>query len=208
MENALDMVRAAGAIRTDGHFVYASGRHGSTYVNKDAIFPDTRVVHWLTLWLALRFRDDGVQAVVAPAVAGIVLSQWTAWHLEHWGGRGGVASVYAEKRGRGFVLRRGYDAVVAGKRTLVVEDVLTTGGTAAKVVRACRRAGATVIGVGALVDRGGVTAAALGVPKAEALVALPIESWGEAECPLCAAGVPVDTDVGKGAAFLSRTKAV
>jgi orotate phosphoribosyltransferase len=104
--------------------------------------------------------------------------------------------------GKARIFRRGYDALVAGRRVLVVEDILTTGGSARTVVQAVEKAGGTVVGVAALCNRGGVTADLLGSPQLYSLASVPLESWSAEECPLCASGVPVNTRLGKGAAFV------
>jgi orotate phosphoribosyltransferase len=88
---------------------------------------------------------------------------------------------------------------------LVVEDILTTGGSARLVVEAVAAAGGTVVGVGALCNRGGVSAQQIGAPVLFSLSTVPMESFAAEECPLCAAGVPVNTRVGKGAAFVARS---
>lgn len=104
-----------------------------------------------------------------------------------------------------FVLKRGYGKLVAGKKALVVEDVLTTGGSAKKVVEATRAFGGEVIGVGVLCNRGGVTPKDLAdVPKLFALVNLTLDAYDEADCPLCRDGVPMNTEVGKGKDWLAR----
>ncbi len=102
------------AIITDSHVVYTSGKHGSAYINKDAIYPHTIYTSRLCRMLAGQFVDDGVDVVIAPAVGGVILSQWTAHHLDGLG-------VYADKSGDGFVIKRGYDKLIIGKRVLVVE---------------------------------------------------------------------------------------
>jgi orotate phosphoribosyltransferase len=104
-----------------------------------------------------------------------------------------------------FVFRRGYDKLIPGKQVLVVEDVLTTGGTVKKVVGAVRELGGIVVGVGALVNRGGITAKDVGdVPRLGALINITLDVWDEKACPLCEQGVPINTDVGKGREFLDR----
>ena len=91
----------------------------------------------------------------------------------------------------------------AGRRVLVVEDIVTTGGSVRQTVAAVRTAGGQVTMVTALCNRGGVTAADLGVPVFSALVTLSLDSWEAASCPLCRDGVAVNTDVGKGREFLA-----
>lgn len=185
------------AILTDRHVVYTSGRHGSTYVNKDAVYPHTERVSDLCGLLAESVRGHYVEVVCGPALGGIILSQWTAHHLH-------ALAVYAEKApAGGLALRRGYDHVVSGRRVLVVEDVLNTGGSVRETVAAVRAAGGEVVAVAALCNRGGLTAADLDVPALHALVELTLESWDAASCPLCRDGVPVDTEVGKGREFLA-----
>ncbi len=104
-----------------------------------------------------------------------------------------------------FVLKRGYGKLVAGKKVLVAEDVLTTGGSARKVVEAVRAAGGNVIGVGVICNRGGVKPADLAdPPKLFALVNLTLETYYEADCPLCRDGVAMNTEVGKGKDWLAR----
>jgi orotate phosphoribosyltransferase len=89
----------------------------------------------------------------------------------------------------------------------VVEDVLNTGGSVRQAVAAVRAAGGEVVAVAALCNRGGVTAADLGVPAVVALVELSLDSWDAPACPLCRDGVPIDTRIGKGREFLSASGA-
>ena len=203
-DQALDLMRQVGAVLTNDHLVYTSGRHGSAYLNKDAIYPHTAATSALCAGIAAHFADRGVDAVIAPAVGGVILSQWTAHHLGAAGGQE-VLGLYADKVGDDFVIRRGYDRHLPGRTVLVVEDVLTTGGSVRKVVDAVRALGGDVAGAGVLCNRGGVSADDLGVPEIHALVTVDFASWAEADCPLCATGVPVNTAVGKGADFLARS---
>jgi len=196
------------AVITDSHVVYTSGKHGSAYVNKDAVYPHTHLTSRLCRAIAEKFLAKEPEVVLAPAVGGIILSQWVAYHLSELSGKE-VLGVYAEKTedGDGFVLRRGYDRLVAGKKTLVVEDVLTTGGSVKKAVETAKKAGADVLGVGALCNRGGIRAAELDAPELIALLQVKLDAWDAADCPLCARGVPVNTDVGKGREFLAKKAA-
>lgn len=195
---ATAILAEAGAVIRDSHVVYTSGRHGSAYVNKDAVYPRTDRVRELCVLLADAARPLDAEIVCGPAMGGIILSQWTGHHL-------GLPAVYAEKAPEGgMALRRGYDALVRGRRVLVVEDVVNTGGSLADAIAAVRAAGGTVVGAVALCNRGGVTADALGVPALTALVELSLDSWTPDECPLCRRGVPVNVAVGKGREFLAK----
>ncbi len=188
----------ARAIITGSHIVYTSGKHGSAYVNKDAVYPSTARVAELCRFLADASTPHRPEIVCGPAMGGIILAQWTGHHL-------GLPAVYAEKAPEGgMVLRRGYDKLVAGKRVLVVEDILNTGGSVKDAVAAVRAAGGIVVAVAALVNRGAVTAADVGVPALVALLDIALDAWDADACPLCRDGVPVNTDVGKGREFLAK----
>lgn len=210
-QEVLQLLGKVGAV-LQGHFVGVSWKHLSAYINKDAVYPHTIETSRLCRAIADRFADDNVQVVIAPAVGGVILSQWTADHLTGFGLKGEVLGVYADKVKVGgeddFVIKRGYDKLVAGKRVLVVEDLLTTGGSVRKVVAAVRAAGGNVIGVGVLCNRGGVTPADIGgVPKLFALANVKMDAWDEKSCPLCERNVPINTDVGHGREFLARKQA-
>lgn len=142
--------------------------------------------------------------VVAPA-GGVALTQWTVYHLNQLGYPGHVLAVYAEKDVNNFVFRRGYEQLIHGKNVLVVEDILTTGGSVMKVVEAVTVIDGHVLAVAALCNQGGATAEDLGVPELFSLTRLPLQSWTEDECPLCQQGIPVNVVVGRGRDFLIRT---
>lgn len=196
----------------DGHFVFTSGRHSSVYVNKDAVYARTSEISKLCRIIAAQFAGFDPQMVIAPAVGGVVLSQWTTHHLSTLSKRDfsvpdPVLAAYAEKSkdGREFVIKREYAKLIPGKRVLVVEDVLTTGGSAKSVVKAVRKIGGEVIGVGALFNRGNVTKRKLGgVPKLFSICNEKMDDWPEDKCSLCVDGVPINMDFGHGAEFLSR----
>lgn len=208
-QEVLQLLGKVGAVITDSHIVYTSGKHGPAYVNKDAVYPHTAETSRLCRAIAEQFSNRCVEVVIAPAIGGVILSQWTAHHLSEITGRE-VLGVYAEKSESGdtFVIRRGYDKLVSGKYVLVVEDVVTTGGSARKVIEATREIGGFVIGLGVLCNRGGITPQDVAdVPKLFALVNIQLDAWDEADCPLCSQGVPINTTVGKGREFLARKQA-
>lgn len=198
----LQIIQNVGAFRA-GHFVFNSGLHADTYINKDAIYPHVGYVSQLCRAMAERFKDDNVDVVLGPANGAIILSTWTAHHLTEILGRE-IYGVYADKDGDGgFIIRRGYDKLIAGKRVLVVEDLTATGGSIRKVLEAARAVGADVVGAIAICNRGGVTKGAVGnPPRFESLVDLHLEQWPAEVCELCKRNLPVNTDVGHGAEFL------
>lgn len=208
-ESILKIFEEFKTIITNSHVVYASGKHGSTYVNKDAIYPHTAKMSDLCCIIAKQFINENVKVVIAPAVGGVILSQWVAYHLSNIVGYE-VLGVYADKSddGKNFIIKRGYDKLVSGKNILVVEDILTTGGSVKKVIEATRAVGGNVIGLGALCNRGGITSQDVAdIPKLFSLITIGLESWDEKDCPLCAQNVPINTDIGKGREFLARKQA-
>jgi orotate phosphoribosyltransferase len=202
------ILERVGAIITDSHLVYTSGRHGSSYVNKDALYPHIKETSFICEQIAADFASADIEVVAGPTIGGVILAQWVAYHLEQHSGRP-VLAVYAEEEGssadRRRVFRRGYGELLQNRRVLIVEDILTTGISARLVVDAVRTSGGEPVGVGALCNRGGVTPETLAVPRLLALVEVPLQSFAAEECPLCRAGVPVETRVGKGAAFLAQS---
>lgn len=174
------------------------------YVDKKALWPHAASTSLIGREIAQAFVRDNVEVVIGPAMGAITLSHEVAEHLTRLTGRE-VLTVYAEKDGDGFKLSKHHAAIVKDRRVLVVEDVLTTGGSALKTVVLTRDTGGEVVGLGVLCNRGGVEAHDVGdVPKLHALVDITLESWPPDECRLCADGVPINTDVGRGKQFLAQ----
>lgn len=209
-DEILGLLKQSGALLTNDHFVFTNGNHSDNYVNKDALYPHTEYASKLGEAMATAAKDWDPEVVVSPALGGIVLVQWAGFHLTAALGRE-VLAVYAEKADgpeKSFVFTRGYDALVRGKRVLVVEDNLTTGGSVRKVVELVRATGGEVVGVVAMLNRGGVDAEAVGnPPHFEAIVEVELASWPAADCHLCRDGVPVNQKIGKGKKFVSAQAA-
>jgi len=192
------------AIITGSHIVYTSKRHGSDYVNKDAIYPNTKATDELCGFIAEHFKDAKVEVVVAPAVGGVILSHETAGRLTELTGQE-VLGIYADKEGDTLVFKRGYGEFIKGKRVLVVDDVLTTGGSVAKLVELVRSLDGEVVAVAVLCNRGGVKVEDIGnVPELFALVNVQMADFEESECPFCKASIPINIEVGKGKAYLAE----
>ncbi len=200
----------AEAIMSNSHFVYSSGRHSSVYINKDALYLHTGIIARLCAEMAQSYDADEIDVVVGPVLGGIVLSQWVTHALNERRTAGEVLAIYAEKEGDGpdktFVFHRGYDKYIAGKNILVVEDILTTGGSARQVIESVRKWGGNVIGLSALCNRGSVQSTAVGNVPLHQLVTITLETFTEDECPFCQQGVPINTELGKGRAFLAKTR--
>ena len=203
----LEILKETGGYITGSHIVATSGKHLDAYLNKDAIYPHTRAVSAVCKAIAELFKDANIEAVVGPSLGGIILSQWTAYHLSEITGKE-VLGLYTEKtEAKDQILTRGYDALVNGKRVLVVEDILTTGGSLAKVVRTVKTAGGTVVAACAMANRDPdkINEHVIGAPL-KTLASLRLPAWDEAACPMCKGKVPINTTVGKGRAYLADRK--
>lgn len=167
----------------DGHFRLSSGRHSNRFIQKFRILEDPTMVEQVAREIAAAFRDDRPTIVVSAAVGGIILGYEVARAL-------GTKAIFVEKENGLPVLRRSFH-LDPSDRALVVEDVVTTGGSAKEVLDVVRGSGAHIVGVGVIVRRG---EADFGV-RTHALLDMPIESHDPQECPQCKAGEAI-TDPG------------
>jgi orotate phosphoribosyltransferase len=165
-----------------GHFQLASGRHADTYLEKFRILQWPDITSEMCRRIAEHFRGQP-NLVAGPTTGGVILAFETARQLD-------LRNVIAERKdsGQGREFKRGFE-VGPDDRVLVVDDVLTTGGSIRDVIDAVRATGAEVVGVGVLVDRSG-GAVDFGVPFF-ACLAMAVESWTPDECPECKAETPL-----------------
>src|ERR1700716_444351 len=188
LHDAHEAFDAAGAFLR-GHFVYTSGRHGADYLEKFRILEDPRATTELGAMIAQEFVPLRPELVAGPTTGGIILAYEVARQL-------GVNAVYVERgESGGRVLRRGFE-ISPGSRVLVVDDVVTTGGSVAETHACIANAGGIVIGIGVLADR---TAGRAGpdVPFFACLMG-DFPSYSPDGCPQCAAGIPVAAPRGSG----------
>lgn len=207
MAQALEILKSVGAVITDSHFVLTTGRHSATYINKDALYSHPLESSKIGELFAQKYKDHVVDVVAAPALGGIILSQWTAYHLTKLKGKE-VQGVYTEKTpDKQQIFTRGYDKIVKGRNVLIIEDLTTTGGSVKKVVDTVKTVGGQVVGVCVMVNRDpkSVNSESVGAPFA-ALDELVVESYEEKNCPLCAKNVPINIDVGHGRKYLEHKK--
>ena len=186
--DARQAFEAAGAFLR-GHFVYTSGRHGADYLEKFRILEDPKTTTALAAMIANEFRSLTPELVAGPTTGGIILAYEVARQL-------GVNAVYVE-RGEpgGRTLRRGFE-IPPGARVLVVDDVVTTGGSVTETEACITNAGGAVIGIGVLADRTAGRAATTAPFFACLTVDFP--SYPPDSCPQCAAGIPVAAPRGSG----------
>lgn len=207
-EQVVAALKHIDALITGSHIVYTSGRHGTDYINPDVLYEHEEETMKICRALASKFTNEKIEVVVGPAEGGNKISEAVAVEFYFLTGRM-IQSVRTEKTKRGFRVEGCYDTASAenpfkGKITLVVEDILNTGYSTRKVIQLVRRGGGKVIAVGAIWNRGGVSRVDLDVPRLSTLVHQRLNSWSEEQCPLCAQGVPINTAVGHGKAFLVR----
>ena len=188
---ALQAFESAGAFLR-GHFVYTSGRHGADYLEKFRILEDPGGTAALAAMIAEQFGKSQIQLVAGPTMGGIILAYEVARHL-------GVDAVYVERGEHGGrVLRRGF-TIPSGTRVLVVDDVVTTGGSVAETQACITESRGLVAGIGVLVDRTGGRMRTT-VPYFACLT-LDFPSYAPEECPLCAAHVPIAQSRGSAKKF-------
>ena len=170
-----------------GHFRLSSGKHSDTYLQCALALQDPTTALRLGSALATRLGDVSVDTVVSPALGGVLAGFAVAAALD-------ARFVFTERSpDRTMTLRRG-QRVAPNERVLVVEDVVTTGGSAMEAVAVCEAAGARVVGLASLVDRSrGLDASQRPRMAPTALLQVTAQAWDAADCPLCRDGVPLDT---------------
>ncbi|MFI5058493.1 MAG: orotate phosphoribosyltransferase [Candidatus Acidiferrales bacterium] len=180
------MFESSGAIR-NGHFELSSGLHSGTYVQCALVLQYPRYAEKLGQALAALFSDAHIDAVVSPAMGGVIIGQEVARALpELKGSAGGVPALFVERDASGtMTLRRGF-SLRPDQHILVIEDVWTTGGSTLEAMQVVEEAGGRVVGAGALIDR---TGGKIDFPvESQALLDLPIASYDPEDCPSCREG--------------------
>lgn len=178
--DVLALFRESGAL-LEGHFQLSSGLHSAGYLQCALVLQHPRHAEALGRALAAAFPAAGATAVLSPALGGVVIGHEVARAL-------GVRALFAERQNGVLTLRRGFH-LDSSDRVIVVEDVVTTGGSTRETMDVARKAGAGVVAAGAVIDRS-AGSPDLGVPF-QALVTLSLATYQPESCPLCAAGKPI-----------------
>ena len=176
-QEAIDIFTRSGALM-EGHFKLTSGRHSNRYMQCAQVLQYPQYTEQLARHIAAKYADEKIDMVIGPAMGGIIVAYEVARQLK-------VPSIFCERENGQMTLRRGF-AIEPGSRLLVVEDVVTTGGSVMEVMEIVRSAGGVVAGVAVLVDRS-AGKVDFGVRK-EAVLTMDIESWPPDDCPLCRDG--------------------
>lgn len=178
-DDVLDLFRKSGAL-LEGHFRLTSGLHSERYLQSALVLQYPEFATGLGHALAERTRHLDPTVVLSPALGGIVIGQEVGRAL-------GVRAIFAERQEGALTLRRGF-TVSSSDRVLVVEDVMTTGGSTRETAQVAEQHGAHVVGAAAIIDRG-ANASQLGLPL-QALVDMQVPTYQPDQCPLCAKGSP------------------
>lgn len=179
-QEIIAMLKEAGVL-LEGHFLLTSGRHSDKYMQCAKIFQDAKYSVPLCAELVAQYRDENVELVIGPAIGAISMSYEVGKQL-------GVRNIFAERENGVMTLRRGF-TIEKGERVLIVEDVVTTGGSVREVMNLVRACGGEIVGVGSIVDRTG-GAIDFGVPYRSAF-SMDITSYEPENCPICKTGMPL-----------------
>lgn len=166
----------------DGHFVLTSGLHSPHYVEKFNVLQKPEYTEKLCKAMAEKFKDANIETVVGPMTGGILLAHETGKAL-------GTRAIFTERVDGKMTFRRGF-SLHEGERCLIVEDIVTTGGSIKEVIEVVKAHGGIPVAVSMLVDRSGGKANFGDVP-CEALLHMNVETYTPEECPLCKQGIPM-----------------
>lgn len=178
-EEVLEIFKHTNAL-LDGHFLLTSGRHSNQYFQCAQVLQYPHHTESICAAIAHHFKDYEIDVVISPAIGGVIVGQEVARQL-------GKKSIFAEREDKVLTLRRGFH-IEKGKKYLVCEDVVTTGGSVFEVIEIVKNGGGEVVGVGTIVDRSN-NKVQFGVPQISALQ-LEAVSYAPDECPLCKEGIP------------------
>lgn len=177
-ERVLEILKEAGVL-LEGHFLLTSGRHSNKYLQCAKIFRNTKYSEELCGALAEKYKDDKIETVIGPAMGAVQMAYEVSRSLN-------CENFFTERDENGkMALRRGF-TISEGQKILVVEDVVTTGGSVKEVIELVKSMGGVVVGVGSIVDRTGGNID-FGVPY-RAVYSAEVSSWESDECPLCKEG--------------------
>lgn len=179
-KEVLNLFEKHGAL-LNGHFKLSSGLHSEKYLQCALVLQYPEVAEKLSKGLAKKFSSQNIDVVIGPALGGVTLAYEVARAL-------GVRGLFTERQGGKMALRRGF-SISGGEKVLVVEDVVTTGGSTKEVIELVKSFGAKIVGVGSIIDR-----SAKEIDFEAPFIALAkvgVETFQESECPLCRKNIPI-----------------
>ena len=178
-DDVISLFQGVGAL-LEGHFQLSSGLHSAGYLQCALVLQYPRHAEALGAAIAERVRPFNPTVVLSPALGGVVIGQEVSRAL-------GVRGIFAERREGELTIRRGF-TVETSDRVVVIEDVVTTGGSTRETIEVARGIGATVVGAASIIDRSGTTSS-FDVPF-QALASVSWPAYEPSVCPQCADGIP------------------
>lgn len=176
-ERVIEVLKEAGVL-LEGHFLLTSGKHSNRYLQCAKIFKNAKYSEELCAALAEQFINDKVDLVIGPAIGAVLMSYEVSRHLN-------CENIFTEREDGKMTLRRGFE-IKPKTRVLIVEDVVTTGGSVKEVMQIVKDFGGVIVGIGSIVDRTGGEID-FGVTY-KSVISMKVESWNPDECPICKEG--------------------
>ncbi len=180
-KEVIELFEKSGAL-LKGHFKLSSGLHSEKYLQCALVLQYPDIAEKLSEALANNFSGQKIEVVIGPALGGVTLAYETARAI-------GARGLFTERQDGKMVLRRGF-SISGGEKVLVVEDVVTTGGSTKEVIDLVKSFGGDVVGVGSIIDRSGGALVDFGAPF-KPLAKVEVETFKEEKCPLCKKGLPI-----------------
>lgn len=178
-EDVIERFKITGAL-LEGHFILSSGLHSANYLQCALVLQHPEEAEKFAMAIAQHFQQHKIKLVASPAIGGLIIGYEVARQLS-------ARFIWTERENGAMTIRRGF-SVQPGEKTLVVEDVVTTGGSTVETIKTLQRAGADVVGAASIIDRS-MGKADVGVPWI-ALASLDVPSVDSSVCELCQRGVP------------------
>ncbi len=175
-----EIFRKSGAL-LKGHFLLSSGLHSNIYFEKFQVLQYPEYVEILCRKLAWLFKDNKVEVVVGPTTGGVIIAYEVAKNL-------GTRSIFAEAGDEGRIFKRGFN-LKKGEKTLIVDDILTTGGSIKEVIQLVKKHEGDILGIGILLDRSGGKVQ-FNYPL-KPLAVTEVQNYRQEECPMCKKGQPL-----------------
>lgn len=205
-----EMFEKTGAIKTTpGHFVYASGDHGGTYIDKKEIFKESAQTSVLCEQIAEHFKNSDIDAIAGPESGGIIMANLIAMHFCRLRGMEYINVIRLLKKGPFMVIKQEGEREIRSKKILLVDDIATTGSSLKKCAQAINGEGGLIAGIGLLWLRGNESMFLnqfQGIPVFS-LIRVRLDGWREDQCRLigpCSKKVPINIEHGHGAEFLEK----
>ncbi len=178
-EDVIEIFKSTGAL-LEGHFILTSGRHSNTYFQCAKVLQYPQYLTRFGKMISEHFKNETIDLVISPAIGGIVIGTEVGRQL-------GVKSIFTERKDGKMMLRRGFE-INPGDKILIVEDVITTGGSVREVIDVVEQSGGDIVGVGVVVDRSGGERKLH--PNQYAIITLTVKSYDEGEIPAELKAIP------------------